>query len=308
MRLGVRLCTKVPAMPAAFSPNARIAAKIGHAMLYLFMLMVPLSGWVMVSASIFGLPTIVFGWFTFPHVPGIASNPVIEQGAKMVHQFLAFGFGGMIMLHLVALVKHAWTEKINLLPRMGWGRIAVILAGAVVITGTASADSAPVRSWQIDKAQSQITFSGTHAGSAFSGTFSDWQADIQVDPAHPEQGHVVVDFAPASAHTGNLMYDGTLPQADWFDVKNHPKAHFASRQITSKADGLYHVLGDLTVRGITQPIAFDVRLSDITKPPVRIQARFTIVRLAYDIGRQSDPSAAWVSAEIPVVLDLVATP
>ena len=49
-------------------------AKLVHRSLYALIIMIPISGWIMVSASVYGLPTFVFGLFEWPHIPGIDFN------------------------------------------------------------------------------------------------------------------------------------------------------------------------------------------------------------------------------------------
>ncbi len=160
----------------------------------------------------------------------------------------------------------------------------------------------------VDKAQSKIAFSGTHAGKAFKGTFGTWDAVIQFDDANLAASSVKVTIDTASAKTGDSMYDGTLPTADWFDVKNHPQANFVSESITKKADGGYNAKGQLTIRGKSVPVAFDFALSDLAAPPVKTNFTLTLDRLAHDIGLKSDAKAEWVSKEIPLDITLVASP
>ena len=118
IRLGWRLLHKPPALPATIHGVEAIAAKLGHAALYVCMLAVPLTGWAMVSSSPYGLPTIVFGWFTWPHIPGIAGNDAVSGAAKTAHWLLAWAFLLCIAGHVAAVIKHAVLDKENLLPRM----------------------------------------------------------------------------------------------------------------------------------------------------------------------------------------------
>ena len=97
-----------------------MAAIIGHWGLYILMLVVPISGWVMVSSSVYGLPTIVFGWFEWPHIPNLQGNENVESLAKEVHFFLAIFFALMITVHIAAVVKHALSDNVNLIKRMWW--------------------------------------------------------------------------------------------------------------------------------------------------------------------------------------------
>lgn len=158
--------------------------------------------------------------------------------------------------------------------------------------------------YQVNYSDSKIGFSGTHAGNAFTGQFETWNADINFDENDFDSSSVSVTFNTASAKTGNTMYDGTLPAADWFDVQNHPEAKFQSTSFTKHDDG-YSVTGDLTIRNITHSITFDFQLNDST--PTIMTATFPIDRLQFDIGKKSDGSAEWVGREIIINLNISAT-
>ncbi len=162
--------------------------------------------------------------------------------------------------------------------------------------------------YAVDYAQSTIGFSGVHAGNDFEGVFEEWQASIVFDADNLEGSRLSAGFKPASAKTGNAMYDGTLPQADWFDVQNHQGASFESTSIRANDDGSYRVDGDLTLRGITRQVSFDFTLSDLGTAPVNAVGTLVVDRLAFDIGKKSDPKAEWVSQEIKVSINITANP
>lgn len=121
-RLGLRLLTKLPAVPDLFKPWEKLAAKAGHWALYALMVAMPLSGWAMVSASVYGLPTIVFGWFEWPHLPNLTGITGLNELAEDVHGALAWVLMALIALHIGAAIKHYWCDKTNLLRRLWWGR------------------------------------------------------------------------------------------------------------------------------------------------------------------------------------------
>jgi len=118
-RVLVRWLIPVPALPAELRPAEQRAARWGHLLLYVAMILMPLSGWLMVSASAFGLPTIVFGWFEWPHIPGVSRNKAIETFARTGHEIIAMGFALLIVVHLAAVIKHH-RDGISLLSRMRW--------------------------------------------------------------------------------------------------------------------------------------------------------------------------------------------
>ena len=122
-RVALRIATKAPALPEAFKKWESVAAKAGHVALYVCMFLMPITGWITVSSSIYGLPTIVFGLFEWPHIPGIAMNAELSESAEEIHGAIAVFFMIFIGLHIAAVVKHYMFDRINLLPRiLPWGK------------------------------------------------------------------------------------------------------------------------------------------------------------------------------------------
>jgi polyisoprenoid-binding protein YceI len=167
--------------------------------------------------------------------------------------------------------------------------------------------SSLAQDYAITKDQSILTFGGTHAGNSFVGKFEEWDVNITFDANNLAGSSLKASFNTATAKTGNAMYDGTLPQADWFDSKNNPSATFISREITKTGDNQYKAKGDLAIRSITKPIEFDFTTSDLSQNTVKVTGNFKIDRLAYDIGLKSDPKSEWVSQMIDVSMTLTAT-
>ena len=148
----------------------------------------------------------------------------------------------------------------------------------------------------ISDQNSRITFKGEHAGMAFSGTFEEWQSRLILPPSKSPSIEAV--FELASAKTGDWTYDSTLPEEDWFNIEKHPKGKFQATDITSNAAG-FHVKGELTLKGIGQPVEFQL-IGDAERG---FKATIVVDRLAHKIGYESDPNAEWVSQEI--ILDLI---
>ena len=178
---------------------------------------------------------------------------------------------------------------------------SAVLMGFFFLT----ASLAQAQTYNIDKSASTLAFKGEHAGNVFEGTFESWDAEIVFDPATPEQGHIAARINLGTAKTGNKMYDGTLPEADWFDVKNHPLATFVSTEIHSTtAEGDYQVAGDLTIRGVTKPVRFTFTLDNPEANDVRATAELPIKRSDFQIGMKSDPDAEWVGETVHVIMDV----
>ncbi len=118
IRVGWRLFHKPPSLPQSYKKLDIIGAKLGHIGLYALMIAMPLTGWLMVSSSPYGLPTIVFGWFEWPHIDFVQGSEVINKLSKNMHEILSWIFIAMIAVHVAAVIKHIKMDKINLLKRM----------------------------------------------------------------------------------------------------------------------------------------------------------------------------------------------
>lgn len=121
LRIGWRLWHKPPIL-AGFSHWEIVLSKLGHFGLYICMLVMPLSGWLMVSSSVYGLPTIVFNTFEWPHFPFIAGNETVQGAARFAHFIFALGFTALIIGHIAAVIKHGLWDKHPVLYRMLWRR------------------------------------------------------------------------------------------------------------------------------------------------------------------------------------------
>ena len=84
---------------------------------YAVMILLPLSGWVMVSASPIGLPTMWFGLFEWPHLP-VASSAQTAGGASEAHEILAYIGLLLFGLHVAGALKHHFFDRDDVLVRM----------------------------------------------------------------------------------------------------------------------------------------------------------------------------------------------
>lgn len=118
-RLIWRLLNPPPALPKTLKPYERMLAKATHWLFYFLIIAMPLSGWLMVSASA-KYPTVFF-WFA--EVPFIPMPEGIDKKAtnalfKEYHELLAYGALGLIALHVGAALKHHYILKDSALLRM----------------------------------------------------------------------------------------------------------------------------------------------------------------------------------------------
>lgn len=121
VRLGWRLGHPAPALPDTMPGWQKTAAHATAWAFYVILLVMPLSGWVIVSTSPFGLPTMWFGLFEWPHITQLtnAANALqINGAAEEVHELLAFGAVGLLFLHVSGALKHHFIDRDDVLARM----------------------------------------------------------------------------------------------------------------------------------------------------------------------------------------------
>ena len=113
--------------------------------------------------------------------------------------------------------------------------------------------------WTVDTNHSEIGFSVRHMMiSTAKGVFNDFDANIEMDPNNLEDANIEVSIDVNSIDTRNEDRDNHLRSDDFFDVENHPKIIFKATDIQKKNDNNSDVTGDLTLRGTTKPVTFDI--------------------------------------------------
>jgi polyisoprenoid-binding protein YceI len=123
-------------------------------------------------------------------------------------------------------------------------------------------------SWQIDAVHTHVGFSVKHMMvSTVRGQFKQFSATLGLDTADFTRSSFSAEIDVASIDTANEQRDGHLRTNDFFDAASHPKITFVSTGIHSKGEGAYVLQGDLTIRGVTKPVALDVEFHGTNKNP-----------------------------------------
>lgn len=102
----VRL-SPAPELPSAFSPKERKVVKALQSLLYLLMIVVPLSGYLMSNAG--GYPIHVFGLFEMPALIGKSKD--IGGFAHELHEIAGWAILATVALHMAGALKHRLKDK-----------------------------------------------------------------------------------------------------------------------------------------------------------------------------------------------------
>jgi len=118
LRLVWRLSHKAPALPKDMKPFEKWGAKLSHIGFYVLMIGIPLSGWVMVSASTTRITTKIFKTIKVPDFPGVTRSEYMETLTENVHEKMAILIALLLLLHIGAALKHHFVDKDDVLTRM----------------------------------------------------------------------------------------------------------------------------------------------------------------------------------------------
>ena len=122
--------------------------------------------------------------------------------------------------------------------------------------------------WVLEPTHSEIGFKVKHMMiTNVSGSFGAFSASAKTEGDDFSTAEIEFTADVASVNTGNDQRDGHLKSGDFFDAENHPQIKFVSNKVEKKGDADYIVHGDLTIRGISKPVAFNAELGGIGKDP-----------------------------------------
>ena len=114
MRIGWRLLNSTPRYRVPLGRFTRLAASATHAALYVLMILVPIGGYVLSTASAHSVSW--FGLVTFPSVMPVDKS--LAELAETAHVTGALILIWVIALHVVAAIWHHWFKRDEVMARM----------------------------------------------------------------------------------------------------------------------------------------------------------------------------------------------
>lgn len=129
----------------------------------------------------------------------------------------------------------------------------------VLIALVLSVAPAAAQTWQIDTAHSRAQFTVRHLMiSDIRGDFGAVTGTVDYDGKDLATAKVNATIDVKSISTRVDKRDEHLKSDDFLDVANHPTMTFVSTSITPKGSGKYNMAGNLTIRGTTKPVVFEL--------------------------------------------------
>ncbi|NNE26907.1 MAG: YceI family protein [Saprospiraceae bacterium] len=155
---------------------------------------------------------------------------------------------------------------------------AFILSSMMVF---ASNPTTPVKS-SIDIEKSTIEWVGKKITGKHNGVINLQSGELEYDNGRLSGGSFVIDMTSIAVRDldGGMRgkLEGHLKSPDFFDVANHPTATFTITNVSPGEGGAFNITGDLTIKGITNPLTFSATSGDGS-----FNADIKVDRTLYDV-------------------------
>lgn len=143
--------------------------------------------------------------------------------------------------------------------------VALTLALAVpALSQTApTRDPAQIQAgtYAVDPGHTQVGWKISHLGfSNYYGGFSDVSGSLTLDPKNSAQSKLSIRIPISSVSTTSAKLTGELRSEQWLDGDKFPEVTFVSTKVEPQGKDKAKVLGNLTLHGVTKPVALDVTL------------------------------------------------
>ena len=118
---------------------------------------------------------------------------------------------------------------------------------------------APAGTWNADPVHSNVSFEVAYAGvNTFRGSFTDFRAVLAGGDEPSLEGAATV----GSVDVKDEQLNGHLQTPDFFDAQRFPELEFRATELRKLEDGRVEGAGELTIKGVTQPVELTGRIAD----------------------------------------------
>ncbi|EAQ27168.1 cytochrome b/b6 domain-containing protein [Roseovarius sp. 217] len=304
------------------------AAETVHWLLYGSLVLVPLSGWVHHAATSGFAP---IWWPLGQNLPLVPKSETLSETASTLHFVLMLVLAAAITAHVAGALKHHLLDGDATLRRMLPGRMDAIptanqpnhalpLVAALAIwlgavggatwlgwfgaaeTSSPATLAAVESDWQVESGQLQVTVQ--QLGSAVTGSFADWTANIAYSESPDDAGQhgtVEVTVGIASLSLGSVTQQAM--GTDFFNTSEFPTARFAADLMATESGPVAR--GTLTIRDQSVPVEMPFDLT-ITGDTATAQGTLTLDRRNFNVGNGVKDEKS-LGFGVDVSFDLTAT-
>jgi len=146
--------------------------------------------------------------------------------------------------------------------------------------------------WAVEPSHSSVGFTVRHLGlSKVRGQFNEFSGTATIGD-DPTQSTISTTVELSSIDTNNADRDGHLQSTDFFGVEANPQMTFTSTSVTEG-----QLVGDLTINGVTKPIAFELEFHGV------VEDGYGVTRAGFSATGELLRSDYGISFNMPVGLD-----
>ena len=139
-----------------------------------------------------------------------------------------------------------------------------ILSLAAVLVFGASAIASPIDGEKkaVNTEKSQVTWKAYKVTGSHTGTIALKSGSLEFDGDKLTGGEFTVNMTSINTTDlkggGKSKFEGHLHSDDFFSTASNPTSNLVFTKVTASGKNSYEVTGDLTIKGITKPVTFDV--------------------------------------------------
>jgi len=162
------------------------------------------------------------------------------------------------------------TNMTQTLNRSRW-YLAALLVIALIGSFAANTTASETAAWSADTAHTEINFSVKHFFTPDTGSFQEYEIDLDYNAAEPEKSSVEAKIKVASVNTGNERRDNHLRTADWFEAEKYPYMTFKSSSVRQTGEGQLVATGLLTIKDQAHEVELPIALLGQQMIPEQMQ-------------------------------------
>lgn len=176
---------------------------------------------------------------------------------------------------------------------------------AILIVAAPATAAADPPAWDVEPENSRLGFVTSWQAAPIKGEFKVWRADIQFDPDDLAASSVRVEIETGSADTKYADRDTAIKGPEWFAIKAFPLAVFETETIKHVDGDAYEATGNLTVKGVTQPVVLSFTLA-LQNGHAIMSGEASVSRLEFNVGEGQWRQTNFIKDEVLIEIALQA--
>jgi len=122
--------------------------------------------------------------------------------------------------------------------------------------------------WNVDKVHSKVRFDVAHMViSVVEGDFKNFNGTVTNTKDDFSDAKFSFNVETKSINTDNTRRDADLKSGNFLEVEKYPEMSFKSTSLIKKDDKNFTLNGNLTLRGVTKPVSFNMQFNGTIKDP-----------------------------------------